>query len=78
MLEWDDLLDGHLVAGHRVGGRGHHAVGPLPQELQIVVPRADLKDERLCRTQMFLLRHYRDRRLLEDLHSVTHLRSTQC
>ena len=43
MLERDDLLDGHLVAGHRVGGRGHHAVRALAQELQVVVPRTDLK-----------------------------------
>ena len=44
MLEWDDLLDGHLAAGDRVGGGGHHAVRPLPEELQVVVPRSDLKE----------------------------------
>ena len=44
MLEWDDLLDGHLAASHGVGGGGHHAVRPLPEELQVVVPRSDLRN----------------------------------
>lgn len=43
MFEGDDLLDGDLVAGDGVGGRGHHAVRALAQELQVVVPRTDLK-----------------------------------
>ena len=43
MLEGDDLLDGHLVAGHRVGGGGHHAVRTLTQELKVVVPGANLQ-----------------------------------
>ena len=43
MLEWDDLLDGHLVAGDGVGGGGHHAVRALAQELKVVVPGANLK-----------------------------------
>ena len=48
MLEGDDLLDGHLVAGHRVGGGGHHAVRALAKELQVVVPGANLKKMTEC------------------------------
>ena len=48
MLEGDDLLDGHLVAGHRVGGGGHHAIRTLTQELQVVVPGADLQKIDVC------------------------------
>ena len=43
MLEGDDLLDGHLVAGHRVGGGGHHAVRALTQKLKVVVPGTNLQ-----------------------------------
>ena len=45
MLERDDLLDGHFAAGDGVGGGGHHAVRPLPEELKVVVPRSDLRKD---------------------------------
>ena len=44
MLEGDDLLDGDLLAGDRVGGRRHHAVRALAEELEVVVPGPDLQE----------------------------------
>ena len=52
MLEWDDLLDGHLVAGDGVGGGGHHAVRALPEELQVVVSRPDLGEDLIKDTEV--------------------------
>ena len=52
MLEWDDLLDGHLVAGDGVGGGGHHAVRALTEELQVVVSRPDLREDLIKDTEV--------------------------
>ena len=52
MLEWDDLLDGDLVARDGVGGGGHHAVRALTEELQVVVSRPDLGEDLIKDTEV--------------------------
>ena len=45
VLERNHFLDGHFGPGDRVDGRGHDAVGSFAQELQGVIPGANLINE---------------------------------